>query len=271
MPGKLAERRRKSDRQLAELDQRSWQLTALSLAISLLLALAIGVFFYPSLRWGVNRIEAHLAVLPQLVLGLLTLVFLTSVYIVTKQRELAELRGFIISTYAETAISREKYPADALTGVLDRSSLPDILKRETARADRYDIPLCLALFDIRAFRKVNEREGNLGGDQILKELARAILKTARQTDIVARYGPDQFLCFLPGTELQGGEAFTRRIVTASQQSSRCRALTLDFGLAVYRTQMDAERVLTDAEKDLEAKRAPKEAASAISKQPSGSC
>jgi len=250
-----SERRSEPRRQLAELDRRTWHLWAVSLAVSLSLALAITAFFYPIIRWNLDRIEVQFGILPQLIFGLLTLVLLSGAYVIIKQRELNEMRQFIIATYTETAFPTEKYAKDALTGVLDRSALPDILTRETARAGQYDIPLCLLLFDIRAFRHVNESEGNLAGDLVLKALGQAILQTARQTDIILRYEADRFLCFLPGTEQSGGEAFGRRVLSACQRSPRLRGLTLDTGLAVYRTPGVPERVLADAEEALRARRA----------------
>jgi GGDEF domain-containing protein len=250
-----SERRSEPRRQLAELDRRTWHLWTVSLAVSLSLALAITTLFYPTIRWNLDRIEVQFGILPQLIFGLLTLVLLSGAYIITKQRELNEMRQFIIATYAATAFPTEKYATDTLTGALDRSTLPDILKRETARAERYDIPLCLLLFDICAFRRINESEGNLAGDLVLKALGQAILQTARQTDIILRYEADRFLCFLPGTERPGGEAFGRRVLAACQRSPRLRGLTLDSGLAVYRAGGDPERVLADAEEALTAGRA----------------
>lgn len=262
-----SERRSEPRRQLAELDRRTWHLWAVSLAVSLSLALAITVFFYPTIRWNLDRIEVQLGILPQLIFGLLTLVLLSGAYVIVKQRELNEMRQFIIATYAEIAFPTEKYAKDALTGVLDRSTLPDILKRETARAGRYDIPLCLLLFDIRAFRRVNESEGNLAGDLVLKALGQAILQTARQTDIILRYEADRFLCFLPGTERPGGEAFGRRVLSACQRLPRLHGLTLDTGLAVYRARGHPERVLADAEEALRARRAAPEVTGGAERPP----
>ena len=255
MAGNVSEHRREPPRQLAELDRRTWHLWALSLAISISVAVAIAAFFYPAAKWNLDRIEAQYRVFPQLILGLLILVFLSGVYAITKQRELNELRRFIVSTYTESAGPQGRYPADALTGALERSALPDILQRETARADQYDIPLCLTLFDIRTFHRINESDGNLAADLVLRELARVILETARQTDVILRYGADQFLCFLPGTELEGSKRFAARAASACQQSGRLRGLVVDCGQAVYRPREDPETVLGDAERDLAARRA----------------
>jgi diguanylate cyclase (GGDEF)-like protein len=268
MAGNVSQRRRESPRRLAAIDRRTWSLWALSLAISISLAVAITVFLYPAAMWNLDRIEAHYRILPQLIIALPALVFLSGAYVITKQRELNELRRFIICTYTEGAGRQGRYPADALTGVLDRSTLPDILQRETARADRYEIPLCLTLFDVRGFHRVNESDGNLAADLVLKELARVVLETARQTDVVLRYGADQFLCFLPGTELEGGKRFAARVASACQQSGRLRELAVDCGQAVYHAREDPETVLGNAERELAARRTATAAAPITGRQQS---
>ncbi len=264
----LIDRRKLPRKQLAQLDRRTWRLWALNLAVTVSLAFGIAAFFYPAIKWRVATIEAHLfPVLPQLIVGLLILVLLQSVYIIARQRELNELRNFILATHAEAGLVEADYPQDPLTGVLDRRALPDVLKRETAWVDRYRVPLCLVLFDICKFSKINEKDGNLAGDLVLKDLAQALQATVRQTDSVLRYGPDQFLCLLPRTDLMGGEAFARRVGNACQSSGRLRNLIVNSGIAVYQAGTDPNEIVTNAERGLTARRAPTAIARGAAAQP----
>jgi diguanylate cyclase (GGDEF)-like protein len=249
------ERRRPERELLAHLDRRTWHLWVLTLSISVSLALGISVLLYPALAWKVDRLGARLAILPQLVTGLLVLIVLQSVYVVLKQKQVNEMREFIISRYAETWI-REDLARDPLTGVLDRRTLPDIMERERAWADRYNLPLCLILLDIRGFREINERGGHLAGDIILKDLAHTLQSTVRQTDTVIRHGPDEFLCFLPRTDQVGGEGFTHRLAKRCQEVARLRDLPLDFGIAVYEAGMNSDGVLTEVERQLTSNKSP---------------
>lgn len=215
-----------------------------------------------------DRIETRQAqVLPQLVFGLLTLVILASAYVITKQHELNEVRAFIISNYSDSALVRETLPRDPLTGVTDRRALSEVLNLETTRANRYRSTVGLVLLDIRGFSKINETEGNLAGDLVLKDLAGTLNSTVRKTDIVTRYGPDQFLCFLPGTEQRGAETFLRRLEKARLQSARLRGLTLDHGLTVYRKGDQPDALLAGLERELKAKRAPTALATDSLQQP----
>ncbi len=262
--------RRKLPRgELARLDRRTWQPWVLSLTVTLALALGVVALFYPAMKWRVFTIvEARLIdVLPQLIVGLMALVFLEAIYIIVKQRELNDLRNSIMAMYDDSRPLAVAFTRDPLTGALDRRALPDVLKRETTWVDRYRTPLCLVLFNIREFKRVNEKEGNLAGDLVLKELAQALHATVRQTDTILRYGPDQFLCFLPRTDLVGAEAFTRRVSTACQRSGRLRGLILDLGSAVYEAGKNSDATLAHAEQDLAARRnATKDLISSLPRQ-----
>jgi diguanylate cyclase (GGDEF)-like protein len=137
---------------------------------------------------------------------------------------------------------------------LARSALPEVLAQQCAQAERLRHPLCLVLFDIQEFSRINEREGNLAGDLVLKELARVLRTTVRLSDTVLRYGADQFLCFLAGTECNGAAAFVSRVHKACERVSRLRNLRLNVGISVYQAGADPEAIATDVERDLAAKR-----------------
>lgn len=243
------ERRTENRGLLARIDRQNWHLWIVSFCITICLSVAIASFFYPAIRWHVDRLEVLYGILPQLIMGLLTLVFLCVIYITLKQRELNELRNFLIATTLEARHLSQEFPKDALTGVLDRRALPDVLKREVTWVDRYRIPLSLLMFNICGFQSVNQEEGNLAGDEKLKALAKSIEATARQTDTILRYGPDRFLCFLPRTDLKGAEAFARRVNEACHRDSRLRYLSLSFRIAEYRPGGSSDQALADVEGD----------------------
>jgi len=247
--------RRRPPIQLGQ-QQRVWYLWVPSLAVTIFLTLGIAAFLYPGIPWealtpGPNLLRA----LPPVCLGLSCLVVLEAVYILSGMRETRGLREYIVATSGEAAFVVPEYPRDGLTGVWDRRALPELLKRESTWVDRYHIPLCVALCDIRDFSKLNERQGNMAGDLVLKDFARTLQSTVRQTDSVLRYGPDEFLCLLPRTDSAGGAAFVRRVQQALQRSTRLRNLKLDAGLAIYEAGRDVNLTLSSAEKDLHSRRA----------------
>ncbi len=248
---KLVDRRTHSRDRLGQVNRSVSNLWALSLSTSIVLAAGIALFFYPAIHWRVYALSPYIAdILPQLVIGLVALVFLETIYIIVKVRETNELVNFIMAVSTEAGLLETEFPKDALTGTLDRRALPDVLKRETTWVDRYRIPLSLVLIDIAGFRLVNERQGNLTGDLVLKDLAQTILSTVRQTDSALRYGADQFLCILPRTDLVGSEAFAQRVAMGCAKSLLLRDLRIDAGMAVYEAGDNINKTLSSAEHDL---------------------
>jgi diguanylate cyclase (GGDEF)-like protein len=135
--------------------------------------------------------------------------------------------------------------------VLDRRALPDILQLESARANRYRTSFCVVLCDIRGFGKINAQEGHLAADMVLKEVAELLRVTVRRTDLVMRYGPDEFLCLLPATNQEGGRLFTNRVAKALAHSRHLAHYALDFGSAAYSPKAAPDQVVAEAERDLE--------------------
>jgi diguanylate cyclase (GGDEF)-like protein len=88
---------------------------------------------------------------------------------------------------------------DRLTGLLNRGAFEDRLVVEAIRARRYARPLSVALLDIDTFKGFNDSQGHGGGDLALKAVAQALDQALRRTDVVARYGGDEFAMLLPET------------------------------------------------------------------------
>ncbi|HEU4851109.1 MAG TPA: diguanylate cyclase [Telluria sp.] len=106
-----------------------------------------------------------------------------------------------------SALARE----DQLTGSLNRRGMEDVFERETARADRRNSPLCLALLDLDNFKRLNETYGHQAGDAALKHLVKIVKGTLRTIDAVARYGGEEFLILLPETTVEEAVATMTRV------------------------------------------------------------
>ncbi len=89
---------------------------------------------------------------------------------------------------------------DDLTGAWNRGAGIKRLKEEFALARRNGVSLSVALLDIDGFKKINDMYGHLAGDTVLKEIGREIREELRKTDIVVRYGGEEFLAVMPATD-----------------------------------------------------------------------
>ena len=100
---------------------------------------------------------------------------------------------------------------DDLTQLYNSRYLSQVLRRETKRASRGGRPLSLLFIDLDGFKGINDAHGHLFGSRALVEAAGVIRASARETDIVARFGGDEFALVLPDTGSDGALAVGERI------------------------------------------------------------
>jgi diguanylate cyclase (GGDEF)-like protein len=100
---------------------------------------------------------------------------------------------------------------DDLTGLYNSRYLNQVLRRESKRASRSGRPLSLLFLDLDGFKSVNDKHGHLAGSRALVEAAGVIRKCARETDIAARFGGDEFAVILPDTGSEGAVAVAERV------------------------------------------------------------
>lgn len=92
---------------------------------------------------------------------------------------------------------------DNLVQIYNKRYLDEAIEREVTRARRHERDLCVVMFDIDYFKKVNDQFGHLAGDYVLKELARVVSARIRRDEVFARFGGEEFALLLPETNLEG--------------------------------------------------------------------
>jgi diguanylate cyclase (GGDEF)-like protein len=120
---------------------------------------------------------------------------------------------------------------DDLTHLYNSRYLNLVLRRETKRASRSGRPLSLLFIDLDGFKEVNDTHGHLFGSRALVEAAAVIRSSARETDVVSRFGGDEFALVLPDTGGEGAYAVGERI---RERIAAHRFLTGD-GLDIHLT------------------------------------
>ncbi|MCB9558710.1 MAG: diguanylate cyclase [Deltaproteobacteria bacterium] len=108
----------------------------------------------------------------------------------------------VAQTLLKDALAKleESSVRDSLTGVYNRHHAQQVLDVEFQKYRRYGFPLSLAMVDLDHFKRINDTYGHLAGDDVLREVANALTNRLRATDVVSRYGGEEFLILFPGID-----------------------------------------------------------------------
>jgi len=141
---------------------------------------------------------------------------------------------------------------DGLTGLCNRQALDETLQNYLMMHRRYGMLFSVVVLDIDSFKAFNEQHGHAHGDRLLKRIAALLDQNARETDVVTRYGGEEFIVVLPSTELPGATIFAERMRDTIGQMT---TLTISAGVAVVAAGDDVKTLLTRADSALYAAKA----------------
>jgi diguanylate cyclase (GGDEF)-like protein len=174
---------------MRRIDRRQWWLWSSAISVTLLLVLGIASFAVPALLAGVDSFHAFF--LDQAVRGLVGLVLIFNVYVIYEQVQINRIRREFAGTLYTMAV------LDPATNMFNRRYIMHRLEEEIARSRRHGSPLTLIAFDLDSFKQINDEYGHAIGDQVLRTFGEGLQRATRGSDVVARYGGDEFLAILP--------------------------------------------------------------------------
>lgn len=153
--------------------------------------------------------------------------------------------GLLKETHRQSDALEKLARLDPLTGAANRRQLSKDLAREMARAERTGAPLGLAFLDLDHFKQYNDTYGHSAGDALLQDLVTAWRAGMRPSDILARFGGEEFVVVLPDTGRQAGCQAIERLRRSLPQNQTCSA-----GLAAFRPGESVDALIHRADQAL---------------------
>jgi polar amino acid transport system substrate-binding protein len=171
-----------------------------------------------------------------LVVVLLLLIVLGWIYILKKEitkRIRLENRLELLAT------------TDRLTNIYNRYKMDIELEKQLELSKRYKRPFSLIYFDIDFFKKVNDSFGHKTGDIALTELSTLIQNSIRKSDILGRWGGEEFLIILPETNKQEALELAAKLreIVENHNFKKIKKLTCSFGIATFKESDDAQSII----------------------------
>ena len=131
---------------------------------------------------------------------------------------------------------------DGLTGVYNHRYLHEVLDREIARARRYPQHLSVMMADVDNFKKYNDTNGHMAGDELLRGLTNLFVRSIRNLDMVFRYGGEEFVVLMIETDKKGATLAAERMLNLVRLSLQT---TISIGIADYPADATEKDVLID--------------------------
>ena len=224
-------------------DWQFWSFLVLGLAIVGIGLAAYGLLTAPGSAWSLQGISQ---LIPPMLFGVIALLVLVNFYLAQRDAVIRGLQHELVQQKIEAELNRELALQDPVTEVYNRRYLRVMLSKEISRVKRLGKSLAVMLVDITGFRRVNESLGHTGGDVVLRQIAQLLQNKARNSDLVVRFGGDEFLLILPDTDDAGVQVLSTRIKESLADWSRRSGMT-EFNLrfAIGSARYTQDRPLDD--------------------------
>jgi diguanylate cyclase (GGDEF)-like protein len=239
-------------KEIDSLQGRFFQLLSITTLVMLALATGMALRMLPHLLWRFQTLGNERWYLPQLVCGLLALVGLLSWYVLQQRINLRKAQRQLIQELIRRETAERLAVIDPLTEAYNRRYIMRTIASEASRADRQNSKFAFLMIDIDGFKVANDSLGHMAGDRILRELAQLLQKTLRNSDVISRYGGDEFLVLLIDADEQMAARAVERVQEAVAKWNEKPAIkdykmSISCGFSTYTHGADPATVLATAD------------------------
>lgn len=144
---------------------------------------------------------------------------------------------------------------DSLTGLYNRRAFQEAAEQQLKISEQYERPLSAVMIDIDHFKSINDRYGHLNGDEVLVSIAGILGDSRRSSDILARWGGEEFVLLLPETEAKNAAIHCESLRSSASElsfefSGEKISLTASFGIAEFQKDDTLESLIENADRQL---------------------
>ena len=211
--------------------------------------------------WSLDSIDLRL----DLTNALMIMIMLPALSLVAAR--LSTLRSKLRSQRAALTDALEEVQRlathDELTGLANRRYMQDRLAQEQYRFQRFGHPFSIAVIDLDHFKRVNDAQGHAGGDEVLRAFAAEAVSALRTSDLIARWGGEEFLLLLPDTRGPQAQASIERLLARVRALPHGAGPLLSFSAGVTEYRRDETVTDTVARADREMYKAKKSGRSTV--------
>jgi diguanylate cyclase (GGDEF)-like protein len=252
MANRVRREARSIRKEIDSVQGRFFQLLSITTFVMVVLAAGMALRIFPRLVWDIQNWETERLYLPQLLFGMVGLVGLLSWYVLQQRHRLRETQQQLIRELVRRETAERLAVIDPLTEIYNRRYIMRAISSEAARVDRQNSRFSFLMIDVNGFKAANDSLGHLPGDRILRELAQLLQKTLRTSDVISRYGGDEFLILLIDADEQMATRAVERLqeaVVKWNQTAPIEGYTMSIscGFATYKQGDDPAAVLAAAD------------------------
>lgn len=141
---------------------------------------------------------------------------------------------FLVIVYVVSSLKRnlDISHSDYLTGLANTRRFLEIADIELRRARRYERPIAIAFLDLDDFKAINDAQGHETGDEVIRSIAKSLANSVRDTDLVARYGGDEFLILMPEADEAAAHLIVERLQAQLAKTLVDREIQTTFSAGV---------------------------------------
>lgn len=150
-----------------------------------------------------------------------------------------------LKIHEQNDLLKELSIRDSMTGLFNHKHSYELLESEIVRSKRYQHSLSVLLLDLDHFKQVNDTYGHQAGDEVLKSISKILKDNSRETDIIGRYGGEEFIIIMPETDLKNGSLFAERLRKTIKEFdfNQPPHVTISAGMSKYREDDTAETIV----------------------------